>query len=84
MTKDFTEVLRGLDFVKKAIEDAYEKGYRVGKELNQSGTTYLKDAAVQKIAEKHYSPLDMHHSRWVFTDEQLFAFVREVIDEVSK
>lgn len=84
MKTDFTEVLQSLDFIKKAIEDAYEKGYRVGKELNQSGTTYLKDAAVQKIAEKHYSSLDMHPERWVFSDEQLFAFVREVIDEVHK
>lgn len=82
MNTNFTEALQSLDFIKKSIENAYEKGYRMG--LKHSDNAYLQDKTVQKIAEKHYSSVDIHPTRWVFTDKQLFAFVKEVTDEVHK
>jgi hypothetical protein len=52
MKTNFTEALQSLDFIKKAIEDAYERGYRDGIDRGAINTTYLEDK-LTNITEKH-------------------------------
>jgi hypothetical protein len=53
MKTNFTEALQSLDFIKRAIEDAYERGYRDAIDKSAIATTHLEDKSTKNFIEKH-------------------------------